>query len=329
MLNMKMNLLHRWSLLIAIVAGLFQHPGRRDYKILGALPIGSSQEDIDRFSKALRHYETNFTGTVDWALFHYQDIDVWTSQPWYNNSNIVLSIAESEFAYYFFYKYLIVNYLPNIHQYDWIWLLVSDCEFDTFDAQTFVDLLEIWNPGVAQPANTGFSPWSHTPLHIPSDIRVTNLIEIGPLFAVRVNLWQDFRDIINPDFNSGWGLDNLICTFIAENHNYTLDPFHDTEPFPSAHRVWLSSYHYSREVSVVRRAPFRLCPDPSSYRPACVIVDAAPLKHLDFHEGIRSGLYTGKGYYDVDWYLAKYPKLFVLWKKETSYCTSSMSSHFG
>jgi len=322
---MKMNPLHRWSLLLAIVAGLFQHPARRDYKILGALPIGSSQKDIDRFSKALGHYETNFTGTVDWALFHYQDVGVWLSQPWYNNSNIVLSVQEPEFAYYFFFKYLIVNYIPRIYEYDWIWLLVSDCEFDSFDAQTFVDLLDIWNPGVAQPANTGYTPWTHTPLHIPSDVRVVNLVEIGPLLSIKFSLWESFRSIMNPAFNSGWGLDNIMCTFFAKNHNYTLDPFNGTDAIFSARRVWLSSYHYSRQVSVVRRAPFRHCPAPVNYSPACLIVDAAPLKHLDFHEGIQSGLYTGKGYEDVDWYLAKYPELFVLWKKETSYCTSSMS----
>jgi len=317
--------LHRWSLLLANVAGLFHLPERRDYKILAALPIGSSQSDIDRFSRAVGHYETNFTGTVDWALFHYKDIIVWTSQPWYNNSNIVLSIHEKQFAYYFFYKFLTVEYIPNIHEYDWVWLLVSDCEFDSFDAQTFVELLEIWNPGAAQPANTGFTPWTHTPLHIPSDVRIVNLVEIGPLLSIRVNLWESFRSLMNPDFNSGWGLDNLLCKFIAQKHNYTLDPFNDTEVVSSAHRVWLSSWIYSEEVSVVRRAPVRACPDPLKNRPVCIIVDATPLKHLDYHEGIKAGVYTGVGLSDVEWYRAKYPDIFVFWKNEISYCTSSMS----
>jgi len=321
-----MSFLRLWSLLLAVVPGLFQTTTRKYYKILGALPIGSSQKDIDRLSKALVHYEMNFNGRIDWALFHYQNIDVWKSQPWYNNSNIVLSIHEKEFAYYYFYKYLIIEYITNLHEYDWIWLLVSDCNFEVFDAQTFVDFLELWNPGMAQPANTGYSPWSHTPLHIPSDVRVTNIVEIGPLLSIRVKLWEQFRRLMNPGFNSGWGVDNILCTYIAKNHGYTLDPYNKTHLFAGPPtKVWLSAYDYSEKVSTVRRDPYRLCPDPLSFNPACLIVDASPLKHLDFHEGIQSGLYTGKSFAEVDWYRDQYPELYIAPMKEISYCTSSMS----
>merc|ERR1719193_2734544 len=99
-----MSVLHQLSLLSLVLCSV-QNTGKQHYKILGALSIGSSKKDINRFSKAINHYEENFTGTVNWALFHYQDIDVWKSQPWYNNSNFVLYIHESGFAFYFFYKY--------------------------------------------------------------------------------------------------------------------------------------------------------------------------------------------------------------------------------
>jgi len=317
-----MSVLHHLSLLLVLVLCFVQNTGQPTYKILGALPIGSSKKDIDRFSKALIHYETNFNGTVNWALFHYQDIDVWKSQPWYNNSNVVLSIHESEFAYYYFYKYLTIEYITNLNEYDWIWLMVSDCDFEVFDAQTFVDILELWSPGIAQPANTGYTPWSQTPRHNLSTARVTNAVEIGPLVSIRVTLWEQFRGLMNPKFNAGWGVDNVLCTYIAKIHGYTLNPWNQTDGFavPRA-MVWLSAYHYKGSKRDVLRAKYRLCPDPSSFNPACLIVDASPLKHLDLHEGKRSGLYNGHAMNEVHWYHRKYPEYFVQVRNATSYCT--------
>jgi len=321
-----MSVLHQLSLLIALVLCFARSTDQQPYKILGALTIGSSQDDIDRFSKALIHFETNFTGTVNWALFHYQDIDVWKSQPWYNNSNIVLSINELEFAFYYFYKYLTIEYITNLNEYDWIWLMVSDCDFEVFDAQTFVDLLDLWKPGVAQPANTGYSPWPHTPLHRPSNMRVTNLVEIGPLLSIRLKLWEPVRRLMNPNFNSGWGVDNILCTWISKNYGYTLNPYNKTSgsAMPSA-RVWLStynSYDYSGRKRRFLRAKHPICPHPWSFTPACLIVDASPLKHLDFHEGKKSGLYNNHAFKELNWYRRKYGKYFVAWRKAFSYCTS-------
>jgi len=263
---------------------------------------------------------------LNWALFHYQDIDVWKSQPWYNNSNIVLSIHESGFAYYYFYKYLSVEYITNLYEYDWIWLMVSDSDFEVFDAQTFVHFLSLWNPGVAQPANTGYTTWPHTLLHQPSNVRVTNLVEVGPLLSIRVNLWELFRGLMNPNFSSGWGVDNILCSYIAKNHGYTLNPFNQTDPFamPRA-RVWLWAYEKSAKRSGFRRAEHRICPKPTSFNPACLIVDASPLKHLDFHEGKRLGRYTTEAYLkDKIWYRKMYPKYWVILKEVVSYCTSSL-----
>jgi len=316
-----MSVLHRSSLLLAFVLCFVGNTGQKPYKILGALPIGSSQQDIDRFSRALMHYDTNFNGTVNWALFHYQDIHVWKSQPWYENSRIVLSINEKEFAYYYFYKYLTIEYIYNLHEYDWIWLMVSDCNFEVFDAQTFVDLLDLWKPGMAQPANTGYTIWSHTPLHSPSSVRVTNLVEIGPLLSIRPKLWEQFRGLMNPELNSGWGVDNILCTWIAKNHGYTLNPYNQTDlNAKEPDKVWLSAYDYSGK-RVFLRAQHRICPNPLSFNPACLIVDASPLKHLDFHEGKQSGLCNNNALKDVGWYQDKYPEYFVFYRKEISYCT--------
>jgi len=321
-----MSVLHHLSLLLVLVLCFVQNTGQPTYKILGALPIGSSKKDIDRFSKALIHYETNFNGTVNWALFHYQDIDVWKSQPWYNNSNVVLSIHESEFAYYYFYKYLTIEYITNLNEYDWIWLMVSDSDFEVFDAQTFVDFLWLWNPGMAQPANTGSTVWPHTRLHKPSNVRVTNLIEVGPLLSIRVKLWVLFRGLMNPTFKSGWGVDNIMCTWIAENHGYTLNPYNHTHGLAKPHAsVELRAYDSRGHRHHVKGGRQTICPKPSSCNPACIIVDASPLKHLDFHEGKKAGLYLRKAFFkELDWYHDRYPKYFVIVKRANSYCTSSL-----
>jgi len=322
-----MSLLQQFSLLLTVVVGIFSNTGQR--KILAALPIGSSQKDIERFLKARTHYKSTFHGTLDWALFHYQDVDVWKSQSWYNESNIVLSINELEFAFYFFYKYLTPRYIANIYEYDWIWLLVSDCDFEMFDAQIFVDFLDLWNPGIAQPANSGFTWWKHLRRHSPSHVRVTNIIELGPLVSIRVKIWELFRELMNPRFNSGWGADNIWCTYVAKNLGYTLDPFNQTDLFATQpDTVWLSAYDYFDGSGSIRRVSHRLCPDPLSFNPACLIVDASPLKHLDFHEGKKSGLYQNNAMQDVRWYRERYKDYFVTFGNETSYCTSSVTNQF-
>jgi len=316
-----MSVLNRLSFLVAFMLLFFKNTAQEQYKILSALPIGSSQKDIDRFSTAVTHYKTTFTGTVDWALFHYQEIGLWKSQPWYKNSSIVLSITEVEFAYYYFYKYLTIEYITNINEYDWIWLMVSDCDYEIFDVQTFVDLLYLWNPGMAQPANTGFTIWSHTRLHNPSNVRVTNLVEIGPLLSIRPKLWELFRGLMNPEFNSGWGVDNILCTYAAKNHGYTLDPFNQTgQDAEHRTRIWLSAYDFTGKRREMR-ARHRLCPNPSSFNPACLIVDATPLKHLDLHEGEKSGRYHHDNFREIDWYQFWYSEYFVKWGDEISYCT--------
>lgn len=318
------SLLLQWPFLLLVSLGLAQNTGKRAYKILGALPIGSSWEDINRFSKALVHYETNFYGTVDWALFHYKDIDVWKAQPWYKTSNIVLSINEVEFAYFYFYTYLTTKYISNLHEYDWIWLMVSDSDFEVFDAQTFVDLLELWNPGVAQPANSGHTYWVHTRQRFPSEVRVTNLVEVGPLLSIRARLWEDFRGVMNPKFNSGWGIDNMLCTYIGNTHGYILDPFNNTDLIAKPPRVWLSHRGFK---NVVRRSHVRLCPYAWNSNPACLIVDASPLKHLNFLEGKKSGIYNHHdAHKELVWYRRKYPEYFLHRKKVRSYCIGFNSS---
>jgi len=318
-----MSVLLQSSLLLAVLLGFSQNTGQRAYKILGALPIGSSQKDIDRFSKALEHYETNFSGTVDWALFHYNDINIWKAQPWYKTSKIVLSINEKEFAYYYFYKYLTRKYITNLHEYDWIWLMVSDCDFEVFDAQTFVDLLELWNPGMAQPANAGHTFWPLTRLHYPSEVRVTNLIEVGPLLSIRVKLWEDFRGIMVPEFNTGWGIDQILCRFSSHNHEYILNPFKKKRFFAKRQaKVLLLEYDYTGNRKHLTRISQRLCPDAKSFNPACLIVDASPLTHLNFLEGRKSGFFNRSAAMKQKlWYLKNYPNYFVPQKKAVSYCT--------
>jgi len=323
-----MSLLHQFALLLTIVVGISSNTGH--HKILCALPLGSSQKDIERFSLARKHYKRIFNGTVDWALFHYQDIDVWKSQPWYEESNIVLSIDEIEFAYHYFYKYLTPSFIKNLNEYDWIWLLVSDCDYEVFDAKVFVDFLELWSPGIAQPANTGFTTWPHTRQHSPSHARMTNLVEIGPLLSIRVDLWESLRSLMDRSFNTGWGIDNIMCTYIAKFHGYTLDPFNRTD-ISAMPRAWvvLSEHDYFERKSSSVRAPHRICPEPGNFKPACLIVDASPLKHLDFHEGKKAGIYTiMHAYKEVDWYRDTYTEYFVNVGEEISYCTSSVTKHF-
>jgi len=227
---------------------------------------------------------------MNWALFHYQDIDVWKSQPWYYNSNIVLSIHEAGFAYYYLYKHLTAEYITNLYEYDWIWLMVSDSDFEVVDAQTLAHFLSLWNPGAAQPANTGNTTWSHTLLHNSSNVRVTNFLEVGPLLSIRVKLWELFRGLLNRNFSSGWGVDSILCTCIAKNHGYTLNPNNLTDDSAMASAwVWLWVYESSAKKSDGKRVKHRICPHPMTFNPACLIVDASTLRHQDFHEGKKRG----------------------------------------
>merc|ERR1719195_1945670 len=127
---------------------------------------------------------------------------------------------------------------------------------------------------------------------------------------------------MNPNFNSGWGVDSVLCKYIAKNHGYTLNPYNKTALVIPPATVWLSVYDYPGRKRHVLRAKHRICPNPLSFNPACLIVDASPLKHLDFHEGKKTGLYNNNAQKEIEWYHDKYPQYFVFGSKETSYCTT-------
>jgi len=71
----------------------------RSSRVLAALPIGNSDEDIERVYKAQVRW--NSTVDVDWAFFHYQPREKWEIYEWYNKS-VVFTVEEEGFLYGFF-----------------------------------------------------------------------------------------------------------------------------------------------------------------------------------------------------------------------------------
>jgi len=100
----------------------------------------------------------NGKAKVDWAFYHYDPKFKWEQQEWYNKST-VFNVEERGFLYGFFYKYLISDHINDLESYDWIWLMNSDVTFDDLNISVFLDILNTWQPAVAQPAITG-SIWS-------------------------------------------------------------------------------------------------------------------------------------------------------------------------
>jgi len=157
-------------------------------------------------------------------------------------------------------------------------------------------------------------------------VRVTNFLEVGPLLSIRVKLWELFRGLLNPNFSSGWGVDNILCTYIAKNHGYTLDPSNQTDDL-----LWQVLGYDCGHMKVPKKkcdgkpVKHRICPHPTSFNPACLIVDASPLKHLDFHEGKKAGRYITKAFMkEKQWYRYMYPRYWLMIQGAISYCTSSL-----
>merc|ERR1719193_802423 len=256
----------------------------RKSKVLAALPTGNSDYDIKRVSKAVQTWGKVID--VDWVLFHYQPKDKWEKQNWYNES-VVFSVEEKGFLYGYFYKYLVAEYIRNINTYNWIWLINSDCTYDELDVETFLNILDTWLPAVAQPAVIG-SSWGITAPQEEKIARVTTFVEIGLFVAVSLEAWAKVHNVMNPLFNSGWGLDMLWCSLLKKP---TMVEILEQKAFRSGQIVGENMF----------------CPTNIEYVPSCMVVDASPIVHLDRREGAQMGVYSGAiGLREYNWYRKRY-----------------------
>jgi len=256
----------------------------RKSKVLAALPIGNSDDDIKRVSKAVQTWSKFID--VDWVLFHYQPKDKLEKQNWYNKS-VIFSVEEKGFLYGYFYKYLVAEYITNLHTYKWIWLINSDCTYHELDVQTFLKILDTWLPAVAQPAVIG-SYWDISAPQWEKIGRVTTFIEIGPFVALSVEAWAKIHNVMNPLFNSGWGLDMLWCSLLKK---------------PAM--VEILEQKAFRSGQIVGENMF--CPTNIEFVPSCMVVDESPIVHLDRREGSQMGVYSDAiGLREKHWYRQRY-----------------------
>jgi len=180
----------------------------------------------------------------------------------------------------------------------------SDATYPQLKVQKFVEILELWKPGAAQPANNGHDFWNITRLHRPSFARITDFVEVGPLLAIRVNLWIILRSMMHPEVSSGWGVDRILCSIIADNANYT-----QIEGYREETNVWLSIPEKYSKSSTVIREQWRLCPRNLSFWPACMVIDETTITHLDYHEGHNKGVYDWEvSNKEKWWYWSHYKK---------------------
>jgi len=182
---------------------------------------------------------------------------------------------------------LVTDWIEELHSYDWILLLNSDCSFDDLDILAFLEVLDKWQPALAQPAVIG-SYWDSSAPHQGVVGRVTNFVEIGPFVAISVKAWKKLRAAMNPLFTSGWGLDMFWCSLLED----------------SVMMFQLESQAASYGQMIGESMP---CPNEIEFTPSCMVIDAAPLVHLDRREGRELGTYSEAiGTEEKHWYREKY-----------------------
>jgi len=166
-------------------------------------------------------------------------------------------------------------------------LMNSDCTYDELDVQTFLKVLDTWLPAVAQPAVIG-SYWDISAPQEEKIGRVTTFIEIGPFVAVSVEAWGKVRSVMNPLFNSGWGLDMLWCSLLKKP---TMVEILEQKAF--------------RGGQIIGENMF--CPTTIEFVPSCMVVDASPIVHLNRREGAQMGVYSDAiGLREKHWYRQRY-----------------------
>jgi len=181
----------------------------------------------------------------------------------------------------------VAEYIRNINTYNWIWLINSDCTYDELDVETFLNILDTWLPAVAQPAVIG-SIWGVTAPQEEKIARVTTFVEIGPFVAVSVEAWAKVHDVMNPLFNSGWGLDMLWCSLLKK---LTMVEILEQKAFKSGQIVGENMF----------------CPTNVEFVPSCMVVDSSPIVHLNRQEGAQMGVYSGAiASREYNWYQQRY-----------------------
>lgn len=103
------------------------------------------------------------------------------------------------------------------------WLIVTDDDVDIPD--NFVDhlicVLDHYNFKIGQPAHNfiSYTTYTVTRRQFNSIARVTNFVEIGPIFAFHRDVFSELLPF--PDVGMGWGLD-IHWSFLANKKNWRM-----------------------------------------------------------------------------------------------------------
>lgn len=109
----------------------------------------------------------------------------------------------------------------NLEQFDWI--IVTDDDVDVPDnfVDHFICILEKYDIKLGQPSHSfiSYATYTLTRRHFNSIARLTNFVEIGPIFALHRDVFADILPF--PDVGMGWGLD-IHWSFLANKKNWRI-----------------------------------------------------------------------------------------------------------
>lgn len=109
----------------------------------------------------------------------------------------------------------------NVNNFDWIIITDDDIDVPENFVDKFIFLADFFDLQISQPAHNfvSYATYSVTRRHWNSIARITNFVEIGPIFMLHRTVFSEILPF--PEVGMGWGLD-IYWSLLARERNWRM-----------------------------------------------------------------------------------------------------------
>lgn len=235
--------------------------GHRDVslRVLVVNPVQNSHKALDNFVRNYQKLQNNSFGDVfHFALFFYQGSnDKFTEHDWYHDPDGPVVFASTAQTCKAEAWYLITPELAA--KYDYLWLLDGDLGMDLFSWDLYRTVLVNMEPLVSQPSV------------VPKGLDLRS----SDLEGLNMWHWETLNGMLPVYIEIS--RTEIMCTVVSSQ---LWPSFHDRLEHTDRLSAWYTSDFWDFVATLSRV---------DCGRPAPLLVNAAPVRHLDFHDLFHNG----------------------------------------
>jgi hypothetical protein len=239
----------------------FQEPRQGNLRVLIVNPLQDSEQAAENLERSMEKLHNNsFGDTFNFALFLYQGTDAhFNTRKWYNDPNVVVRkslapMCKAE-AWYTLEPEMVAEY-------DYVWLLDGDLGMDVFSWDLYRTVLMNMQPLVSQPSVVPISPGKRS-----SDLQVLNMLQ----WKLQQGQLPLLIEIARTE---------IMCT-VLKSELWTA--FHNRLAAIDRLTAWYTSDFWDLAAWMSTMQCSKSPP---------LLVNAAPIRHLNYHDIFHSGRCT-------------------------------------